>query len=127
MLRAQADAVPVCLAVTHMDGIVLARCGFNHSINYRSVMAFGHASLVTGEPAKLHAMDAFLDRYFPGRARAVRQPTASEVKATSFVSMQIEDASAKIRNLPVHDEEEDYAVPCWTALIPVKTTVGAAV
>ncbi|HKM65417.1 MAG TPA: pyridoxamine 5'-phosphate oxidase family protein [Acidisphaera sp.] len=127
MIRAQSNAVPVCLTVTHMDAIVLARCGFNHSINYRSVIAFGHASLITGEPAKLHAMDAFLDRYFPGRARAVRPPSAQEVKATSFVSMQIEDASAKIRALPVHDEEEDYAVPCWTALLPIATTVGAPV
>ena len=125
MLRAEAKGIPVCLTVTHMDAIVLARCGFNHSINYRAVMAFGRAAPITGTEAKLRAMDAFIDRFFPGRAAALRPPSAQEIKATMLVGMRIEDASAKIRDVGVHDEEADYAQPVWTALIPVETVLGA--
>jgi nitroimidazol reductase NimA-like FMN-containing flavoprotein (pyridoxamine 5'-phosphate oxidase superfamily) len=126
MLRAQSAGIPVCVTVTHMDAIVLARCGFNHSINYRSVMAYGQASLLQDEAGKRRAMDAFVDRYFPGRSRVLRPPTAQEIKATSFLRMPIDEASAKIRDLPPHDDEEDYATPAWTALIPLRTTFGPA-
>lgn len=126
MLRAQADGVPVCVTVTHMDAIVLARCGFNHSINYRSVMAYGRARLVTDPAAKLRAMDGFINRFFPGRSAVLRAPSAQEIKATSFVEMPIDQASAKIRDLPPHDDEDDYAVPAWTALIPLRTVFGEA-
>lgn len=125
MLRAEAKGIPVCLTVTHMDAIVLARCGFNHSINYRAVMAFGRAAPIEGKAAKLRAMDAFIDRFFPGRAAALRPPTGQEIKATMLVGMRIEDASAKIRDVGVHDEEADYATPVWTALIPLATVLGA--
>ncbi len=125
MIRAEAKGIPVCLTVAHMDAIVLARCGFNHSINYRAVMAFGHAAPVTGDAAKRRAMDAFIDRFFPGRAAALRAPTAQEVKATTILGMRIEDASAKIRDVGVHDEEADYAHPVWAALIPLTTVLGA--
>ncbi len=124
MLRAEAKGIPVCLTVTHMDAVVLARCGFNHSINYRAVMAYGHAHLIEGE-AKLRAMDSFVDRFFHGRSRVLRPPTAQEIKATTVLGMEIEEASGKIRALDVHDEEEDYAVPAWTALIPVRTVIDA--
>ena len=124
MLRAEAKGIPVCLTVTHMDAVVLARCGFNHSINYRAVMAYGRAHLIEGE-AKLRAMDSFVDRFFPGRSRVLRPPTAQEAKATTVLGMEIEEASAKIRALGVHDEEADYAVPAWTALIPVRTVIDA--
>ncbi len=124
MIRAEAAGIPVCLTVTHMDAVVLARCGFNHSINYRAVMAYGHAHPLDGE-AKLRAMDAFVDRFFPGRSRVLRAPTVQEAKATTVLGMEIEQASAKIRALPVHDEEEDYAVPAWCELIPVQTVIGA--
>ncbi|MGH7041909.1 MAG: pyridoxamine 5'-phosphate oxidase family protein, partial [Acetobacteraceae bacterium] len=127
MLRAEAKGIPVCLTVTHMDAIVLARCGFNHSINYRAVMAFGHARPIEGPAAKLRAMDAFIDRFFPGRAAALRPPSAKEIKATMLVGMRIEDASAKIRDMPVHDEEADYAHPVWTELVPVQTVLGTPV
>ena len=127
MLRAEAKGIPVCLTVTHMDAIVLARCGFNHSINYRAVMAFGHAAPVEGTAAKLRAMDAFIDRFFPGRAAALRPPSAQEIKATMLVGMRIEDASAKIRDLPVHDDEPDYAHPVWTELVPLQTILGTPV
>ncbi len=125
MIRAEAKGIPVCLTVAHMDAIVLARCGFNHSINYRAVMAFGRAAPVTGDAAKRRAMDAFIDRFFPGRAAALRAPTAQEVKATTILGMRIEDASAKIRDVGVHDEEVDYAHPVWAALIPLATVLGA--
>ncbi len=116
--------LPVCLTVTHVDAIVLARCGFNHSVNYRSVMAFGTARLIDDPEEKLRLMDRFLDRFFPGRAGLMRPPTKQEIKATSFIGMEIEQASAKIRDVGVHDEEEDYAVPAWTALLPVRTVLG---
>lgn len=125
MLRNQAKGLPVCLTVTHMDAIVLARCGFNHSVNYRSVMAFGTARLVEDTAEKLRLMDRFLERFFPGRAALMRPPSKQEIKATSFMFMEIEDASAKIRDVGVHDEEEDYAIPAWCALLPIKTTLGA--
>lgn len=124
MIRAESAGIPVCLTVTHMDAVVLARCGFNHSINYRAVMAYGRAHLLEGE-AKLRAMDAFVDRFFPGRSRVLRPPSVQEGKATTVLGMEIEQASAKIRSLPVHDEEEDYAVPAWCELIPIQTLIGA--
>lgn len=127
MLRAEAKGIPVCLTVTHMDAIVLARCGFNHSINYRSVMAYGHAHMIEGREEKLRAMDAFIDRFYPGRSKVLRAPTEQEIKATTLLGMEMEEASGKIRDLDVHDEEEDYAVPAWTALIPVKTVLEPAV
>ncbi len=125
MIRAEATGIPVCLTVTHMDAIVLARCGFNHSINYRSVMAFGRAHMIEETERKLRAMDAFVDRFFPGRSKVLRAPTAQEIKATTLLGMEIEQASGKIRNMDVHDEEADYAVPVWTALVPVKTVLEA--
>ncbi|HEX4260134.1 MAG TPA: pyridoxamine 5'-phosphate oxidase family protein [Acetobacteraceae bacterium] len=125
-IRAQKDGIPVCVTVAHMDAIVLARCGFNHSINYRSVMAFGRARAIEATADKLRAMDNFIDRFFPGRSASIRPPTAQEIKATTLVEMEIETAVAKIRDLPPHDDEEDYAVPAWVALIPVRQVLGAA-
>ncbi len=125
-IRAQKDGIPVCVTVAHMDAIVLARCGFNHSINYRSVMAFGRARAIEATEDKLRAMDNFIDRFFPGRSATIRPPTAQEIKATTLVEMEIETAVAKIRDLPPHDNEEDYAVPAWVALIPVRQVLGAA-
>ena len=127
MIRSQSKGVPVCLTVTHVDSLVLARCGFNHSVNYRSVMAYGTAHMVEGKAEKLAAMDSFLDRFYPGRAKLMRAPTAQEIKATTFVGMEMEQASGKVRDMGVHDEEEDYAVPAWTALLPVRTVLGEPV
>jgi nitroimidazol reductase NimA-like FMN-containing flavoprotein (pyridoxamine 5'-phosphate oxidase superfamily) len=124
MLRNQTQGIPVCVTVTHVDSIVLARCGFNHSVNYRSVMAFGTAHKIEDKDEKLTAMDSFLDRYFPGRAKLMRPPSAQEIKATTFVKMHMDQASGKIRDMHVHDDEEDYAVPAWTALFPVRTVLG---
>jgi nitroimidazol reductase NimA-like FMN-containing flavoprotein (pyridoxamine 5'-phosphate oxidase superfamily) len=126
MIRNQAASIPVCLTVTHTDAIVLARCGFNHSVNYRSVMAYGKAHVIDDPAEKLAAMDSFIDRYFPGRSKLIRPASDKETKATTFLGMEIEQASGKIRSEPVHDDEEDYAVPAWTALLPVRTILGEA-
>jgi len=125
MLRAQSEGIPVCLTVTHMDGLVMARSGFNHSINYRSVMAYGTAHRIEEPEEKRRAMDAFVERFFPGRNAKLREPTGQEVKATSILSMQIEQASAKIRATGPGDEEEDFALPVWGGVVPLRTVIGA--
>jgi uncharacterized protein len=127
MLRTQGKGIDVCLTVTHVDALVMARSGFHHSINYRAVMAFGHAHVVNDPDEKLKLMDNFVDRIYPGRSKLIRQPTRQEFKATTMVGMVIDTASAKIRDLHVKDEEEDYEeVPAWSALYPVTQILGAA-
>ena len=126
MIRTLSDGVPACVTVSHLDAIVLARSGFHHSVNYRSVMAFGTARLVTDPDEKVAALDGFVDRFFPGRSKEIRAANKQEVKATSFIVMPIDQASGKIRSTHVSDEEEDYALPVWTARIPVRTVVGEA-
>jgi uncharacterized protein len=126
MIRTQGKGVDVCLTVTHLDSLVMARSGFHHSVNYRAVMAFGHAHIVEDRDEKLKLMDNFVDRVYPGRSKLIRQPTPQEFKATTMMSMAIETASAKIRDLHVKDEEEDYAaVPAWSALYPITQVLGA--
>ena len=126
MIRSQSAGVPVCVTVTHFDAIVLARSGFHHSVNYRSVMAFGTARLVDDEGEKRRLMDRFVDRLFPGRSGEIRPPTAQEMKATSFVVMPMDQASGKIRSTHVSDDEEDYSLPVWTARIPLRQVLGTA-
>src|SRR5689334_24901672 len=111
MIRTLADGVPACVTVSHLDALVLARSGFHHSVNYRSVMAFGTARLVTDPAEKARALDGFVDRFFPGRSKEIRPADPQEIKATSFVVMDIEEASGKIRSTHVMDDEEDYALP----------------
>ncbi|MFI5014425.1 MAG: pyridoxamine 5'-phosphate oxidase family protein [Hyphomicrobiales bacterium] len=124
MLRTLAKATPACLTVTHFDGIVLSRSAFHHSINYRSVMAFGSAGLVDAQEAKAAAMRLFVNRFFPGRWEAIKQPSAQEMKATTIISMRIEEASAKTRSGPPGDDEADYALPIWAGIVPVQTVIG---
>lgn len=125
MIKNQKAGVPVCLTVTHLDALVQARSGFHHSVNYRSVMAWGTAHAVTDRDEKLRLMDNFIDRIYPGRSKIIRQPTAQEFKATTIIGMEIEHASGKIRSTHVGDEEEDYQnVPAWSALIPVAQILG---
>jgi uncharacterized protein len=126
MIRSQSAGVPVCVTATHLDAIVLARSGFHHSVNYRSVMAYGTARLLTDEVEKLRAMDGFVDRFFPGRSKEIRPPSKQEIKATSFVVMPIDEASGKIRSTHVIDDEPDYALPVWTARIPIRQVLGEA-
>ena len=115
----------VCLTVAHLDSLVLARCGFNHSADYRAVMAFGTARLVTDMQEKERALVAMVDRFFPDRTASLRASTAQEIKATSVIAMEIEQASAKIRAKGVADDEEDYELPIYAERIPVRTVLGA--
>jgi nitroimidazol reductase NimA-like FMN-containing flavoprotein (pyridoxamine 5'-phosphate oxidase superfamily) len=126
MLRTQSPGVPVCVTVTHLDGLVLARSGFHHSINYRSVMAFGTARIVDDPKEKLDQLNLFVDRIFPGRNATLRGIEPQEVKATTVVWMEIDEASAKIRTGPPKDDEPDYARDCWAGVIPISQVVGAA-
>jgi nitroimidazol reductase NimA-like FMN-containing flavoprotein (pyridoxamine 5'-phosphate oxidase superfamily) len=127
MIRTQAQGTPVCLTVTHLDALVMARSGFHHSVNYRAVMAFGTAHIVDDVEQKLKLMDRFIDRIYPERSRLIRQPNKQELKATTMMGMEIEHASAKIRDKHVADDEEDYAgVPAWSALYPVRQVIGTA-
>ena len=124
MLRNLSDGHPACLTVTHLDSLVLARCGFNHSADYRSVMAFGQARLVAALDEKRRALVMMVDRFFPGRTAQLRQSTDQEIKATAVVVMEIERASAKIRAKGVGDDEEDYALPIYAERVPVHTVIG---
>ena len=125
MLRNLSEGEPACLTVTHLDSLVLARCGFNHSADYRSVMAFGHARLVSDPEEKERALVMMVDRFFPGRTAQLRQSTQQEIKATAVVAMEIERASAKIRAKGVADDDEDYALPIYAERLPVSTILGA--
>jgi uncharacterized protein len=125
MLRNQSSGQRVCLTVAHLDSLVLARCGFNHSADYRAVMAFGTAYLVTDADEKSRALVAMVDRFFPDRTAGLRPSSAQEIKATSFIAMEIEEASAKVRAKGLADDEEDYALPIYAERIPVRTVLGA--
>lgn len=125
MLRNQAEGHPVCLTVTHLDSLVLARCGFNHSADYRSVMAFGRARLVTDPTEKAEALVDAVDLLFADRTAGLRPSTGQEIKATGVIAMDIERASAKIRARGVVDEDEDYDLPIYAERIPVRTVLGA--
>ncbi len=120
MLRTIAGGVDACLTVTLVDGIVLARSIFNHSINYRSVVVLGRASTVGDVDQKLRALEAFSGRLLPGRWADVRPPTDNELKATSILRMPLDEASAKVRTGPPQDEEADYELPVWAGVIPLE-------
>lgn len=125
MLRAQREGLPVCLAVTHLDSLVLARCGFNHSVDYRSAMCFGTARAVEDPAAKARALDAMIDRFYPGRTAGLRPSTEQELKATTVVGMEIEEASAKVRSKGIGDDEADCALPIYATRFPVTQVIGA--
>jgi nitroimidazol reductase NimA-like FMN-containing flavoprotein (pyridoxamine 5'-phosphate oxidase superfamily) len=127
MLRAQTAGIPVCLTVTLLDGLVLARSGFHHSVNYRSVMAFGRAARVEDLAEKEAALNAYVERLYPGRNAEVRAIGPQELKATTLLGMTIEEATAKVRTGPPIDDEEDYALPVWAGVIPVRQIIGAPI
>jgi len=124
MLRAQTAGIPVCLTVTLLDGFVLARSGFHHSINYRSVMAFGQARRIDDPAEKRAALDAYVERIYPGRNAELRPIEPQELKGTTVLGMAIEEASAKIRSGPPVDDEPDYALPVWAGVVPVREVIG---
>ena len=117
--------MPVCLTCTAMDGYVLARSAFNHSVNYRSAMVFGTAKILEDTVAKTEALRRFTDGLFPGRWETLRPMTAQELKATSVLWMDIEEATAKVNDKPP-DDVEDAAFPVWAGIIPVHTSLSAA-
>jgi len=127
MLRTQAKGTPVCLTVSHVDGLILARCAFRHSLNYRAVMAFGTAHIVDNPVEKAAGFNAFIERIYPGRTGHMRAISAQELKATSLLGMTIETASAKIRSSGPLDLEQDYAADCWAGTVPITQVVGAPV
>jgi nitroimidazol reductase NimA-like FMN-containing flavoprotein (pyridoxamine 5'-phosphate oxidase superfamily) len=118
MLRELASSIRVCLTVTLVDGLVLAKSVFNHSVNYRSVVLFGTATLVDSDQ-KLAALEALTEQLAPGRWSEARQPTAQELKATWILTLPIEEASAKVRSGPPEDEPEDLDLPVWAGVVPV--------
>jgi nitroimidazol reductase NimA-like FMN-containing flavoprotein (pyridoxamine 5'-phosphate oxidase superfamily) len=124
MLRHLKQGVPACVTVTHLDGLVLARSGFHHSINYRAVMAFGTARLVEDQEVKLKALETFVERLFPGRWQELRPATPQELKATTLLWMPLDEVSAKIRTGGAVDDEEDYGWPCWAGVLPIQAGVG---
>ena len=125
MLRGLSEGEPACLTVTHFDSLVLARCAFNHSADYRSVMAFGHARLVEDASEKVRALTMMVDRFFPGRTAQLRPTSEQEINATTVVHMPIERASAKVRARGVVDDDEDYALAVYAERLPVQLVMGA--
>jgi nitroimidazol reductase NimA-like FMN-containing flavoprotein (pyridoxamine 5'-phosphate oxidase superfamily) len=124
MLRTLEQGVPVCVTVTLVDGLVLARSAFHHSVNYRSVVVFGRASMVDDREAKLAALLAFSEHVIPGRWDEVRVPYEQELKATTVLSVPLVEVSAKVRNGPPLDDEEDYALNVWAGVIPLQVVAG---
>jgi nitroimidazol reductase NimA-like FMN-containing flavoprotein (pyridoxamine 5'-phosphate oxidase superfamily) len=127
MLRNLDLGIPVCVTVTLLDGLVLARSIFNHSMNYRSVVVLGTAAVVRDPDAKLAALRLLSEHILPGRWDDVRQPNEKELKATSILRLPIEEFSAKVRQGPVVDDEEDYSFPTWAGVIPLTMVPGAPV
>lgn len=123
----KSEGMEVCLTASALDGFVLARSGFHHSVNYRSVTLFGTASKVECTEAKEARLKAFVDGLFPGRWEMLRTMTGQELKATTILSMPIDEASAKMRTGGPIDDEEDYALPIWAGVVPLAQQVLPAV
>jgi nitroimidazol reductase NimA-like FMN-containing flavoprotein (pyridoxamine 5'-phosphate oxidase superfamily) len=127
MLRTLAQGVDVCVTVTLVDGLVLARSAFHHSMNYRSVVIFGRAGIVDKREAKLAALLAFSEHVIPGRWNEVRAPTEQELKATTVLSLPLVEVSAKVRNGPPLDDEDDYTLNVWAGVIPLNVVASAPI
>jgi len=127
MLRGAAAGVPVCVTITLTDGLVLARSVFNHSMNYRSVVALGKATLADAPAEKLEALRAFTEKILQGRWEDARQPNEKELKSTSILKLPLTEISAKVRSGPVQDDEEDYALPVWAGIVPLRLQADAPV
>lgn len=126
-LRQVGAGIPVCVTVTLTDGLVLARSVFNHSMNYRSVVALGVASLVESPAEKLEALRGFTEKLLPGRWGETRPPTEQELKATSVLRLPLSEVSAKVRSGPPKDDEADYALPVWAGVIPLRLVAEAPI
>lgn len=124
MLRTLDEGADVCLTVTLVDGFVLARSAFHHSMNYRSVVVLGRARLVSDLAEKREALHRFTNHMVPGRWEEVRQPNEQELKSTTVLVLQLDEVSAKVRTGSPLDDEEDYSLPVWAGVVPVRTEVG---
>jgi nitroimidazol reductase NimA-like FMN-containing flavoprotein (pyridoxamine 5'-phosphate oxidase superfamily) len=119
-LQPVAGGLPLCITITHVDGLVLARSAFHHSINYRSVMILGRGRIVVDQAEKAAALDALVEHIVPGRSAEVRGPNASELRATQVLAIPLEEASAKVRSGPPLDASRDYALPIWAGELPLR-------
>ena len=124
MLCTLADGGQVCVTVTLIDGIVMARSGFHSSMNYRSVVILGRATQVEGRDEKLAALAAFSEQVMPGRWKDLRETTDAELKGTLVLTLPLKEVSAKVRSGPPKDDEVDYALPLWAGVVPLKVTAG---
>lgn len=127
MLGQMKEGVAVCVTVTLLDGLVLARSVFNHSMNYRSVVILGKATLVEDQEEKLSSLRLLSEHILPGRWDDARRPNPRELKATSVLRIPIEEYSAKVRTGPPIDDEEDYGFPAWAGVIPLEIRAGEAI
>ena len=127
MLKALKDGVEACITVTVLDGLVLARSAFHHSMNYRSVVIFGKASVVNDDAEKMEVLRAFSEHIIPGRWAEAREPNRNELNATLVVSLPLNEASAKVRVGPPVDDEEDYDLPGWAGELPRRLVATEAV
>jgi nitroimidazol reductase NimA-like FMN-containing flavoprotein (pyridoxamine 5'-phosphate oxidase superfamily) len=126
-LRGLSGGLAVCITVTLIDGLVLARSVFNHSMNYRSVVALGKAHLIEDPAEKLAALKAFTEKILPGRWQDARQPNEKELKATSILKLHLAEVSAKVRAGDVEDDAEDYSLPVWAGIVPLRLVADAPV
>ncbi len=124
MLRDLSEGVDVCVTVTILDGLVLARSAFNHSMNYRSAVVLGKAAVITGDKEKSEALLALSEHFIRGRWDEVRPPTELELKATTVLSLPIDEASAKVRDGGPVDDDEDYELDVWAGVLPMQMTIG---
>jgi len=124
MLRALAQGIDVCITVTLLDDLVLARSAFHHSMNYRSVVILGKATLVDDWDEKMEAMRLLTEHIIPGRWNDCRGPNDIEMKATTIMEIPLDEASAKVRTGPPSDDDEDYALPHWAGVVPLPITPG---
>lgn len=127
MLRELEHGIAACVTVTLVDGLVLARSAFHHSMNYRSVVAFGTARKIQDDSEKKEALRVVSEQVVAGRWNDVRLPTPQELKATSVLAFAIEEASAKVRTGPPKDDAEDYALPIWAGVVPMSIQRGEAI
>jgi hypothetical protein len=127
MLQHIQEGAPVCVTITLLDGLVLARSVFHSSMNYRSAVLFGRGRLLQSDEEKMYALEALTEHLARGRWQEARLPTRKELDATSVVVIDIEEASSKLRSGPPGDDEEDYALPIWAGVLPLQQQVQAPI
>ena len=124
MLRGAATGIEICITVTLLDGLVLSRSGFHSSMNYRSVVVFGKATMLQDPGEKAEALRTFSEHVMPGRWADIRPPSPQELSGTIVLAVPLQEVSAKVRTGPPLDDQEDYALPVWAGVLPLKVLVG---